>query len=182
MWQRLLLMGALLLSGTAFCANVETDYEASFNFDNLHYYQWLDAADNIDEAYGALPRDNIKFDLEQSLDTGLSPANAEHKADMLVRFYIKSVKKLVDDGPRVGVGMGGYGGNTGGGISFSFPLGGSGLDQQAQIVIDFLDPETQRLLWRGSLVTGMSSSSSQVNERQVNKAAAEILKQFPPRN
>jgi hypothetical protein len=182
MWQRLLLIGALLFSGAAFCASVETDYDISFNFGNLRYYQWLDATDNIDEAFAGLPKDNIKLGLEQNLDSILNPANAEHKADMLVRFYIKSVKKLVDDGPRVGVGMGGFGGYTGGGISFCFPLGGGGLDQQAQIVIDFLEPTSQRLLWRGSLITGMSSSSAQVNERQVNKAAAEILKQFPPRN
>jgi hypothetical protein len=186
MWQRLLLITSLLLSillvsTSGHCANVETDYDVQFDFGQLHYYQWLDAADNIDEVYATLPKDNIKFGLEQNLDSQLSPATAEHKADLLVRYYVRNVKKLVDDRPQVGLGVGGFGSNTGGGISFSFPLGGDNLDRQAQLVIDFLNPENQQLLWRGSLVIGMSSNSAQVNERQINKAAAEILKQFPPR-
>jgi hypothetical protein len=76
---------------------------------------------------------------------------------------------------------GGGGNYSGGGISFSFPLGGNDLDRQGQLIIDFLEPGSRRLLWRGSQVIGMSSSSSQLNERQLNKAASEILKQFPPR-
>lgn len=181
MWQRFILLVGLLIGSSAFCASVETDYDVQFDFDKLHYYQWQDASDTIDESYSTLSKDNIKLALEQHLDRVLIAAGTAHKADVLVRYYIKSVKKLVDDRPHVGIGMGSFGGNTGGGIALSFPLGGDNLDQQAQIVIDFLAPDNQQLIWRGSLITGMSSSSMQVNERQINKAAAEILKQFPPR-
>lgn len=185
----LLLAAALLavaLNGTAArAADVETDYDTEFEFGKLNYYQWAEDADNIDEAYSSLPKDNIKLGLEQRLEQKMVPANADHKADALVRYYVKDVKKMVDDRPRIGIGMGGYGGDrggiSGGGVGFSFPLGGSDLDRQAQIVIDILDPHTQRLLWRGSQLVGMSSGSAQLNERQVNKAAGEILKKFPPR-
>lgn len=175
-------MATLLFSAAAICANVETDYDVQFEFGNMHYYRWAEQPDTIDDAYSTLPKDNIKFGLEQTLEQTLIPASAEHQADLLVRYYVKDVKKMVDDRPRVGIGMGGFGGNAGGGVSFSFPLGGDNLDRQAQIIIDFLEPKTQRLLWRGSQIVGMSSSSMQVNERQINKAAAEILKQFPPKN
>lgn len=178
----ILLIATLLVSVAGWCAGVETDYDVQFEFGNLRYYQWAEPAENIEDAYSTLPKDNIKLGLEQTLDQTLVAASAEHKADLLVRYYVKDVKKLVDDRPRVGVGMGGFGGNTGGGISFSFPMGGDNLDRQAQIIIDILEPQTQRLLWRGSQIVGMSSSSAQVNERQINKAAMEILKQFPPKN
>ncbi len=182
MWQHFLAITCLLLSSSSFCANVETDYDEQVNFSALHYYRWHDAPAAIDDAYATLPKDNIQLGLEENLDRILSPETAEHKADLLVRYYIKNIKKLVDDRPQVGIGMGGYNGNTGGGITLSFPIGGDSLDRQAQLVIDFLNPTTQQLLWRGSLVTGMSSSSMQANERQLNKAAAEILKKFPPHN
>lgn len=181
----ILFVAAALLSGAALCASVETDYDMQYEFGNARYYQWTEQPDNIDEAYAALPKDNLKLGLEQTLDQTLVVANSEHQPDLLVRYYVRNVEKLVDDRPRVGIGMGGgsggYGGGySGGGISFSFPLGGDNLDRQAQLIIDFLEPGSQRLLWRGSQVIGMSSSSQQVNERQLNKAAAEILKRFPP--
>lgn len=188
-WQHsfYVLVAAMLASTVAWCANVETDYDVQYEFGNARYYQWAEQPDNIDEAYAALPQDNLKLGLEQTLDQTLVAANAGHKPDLLVRYYVRNVEKLVDDRPRVGIGMGGGSGGygdsySGGGISFSFPLGGDNLDRQAQLIIDFLEPGSQRLLWRGSLLTGMSSSSPQVNERQLNKAAINILKQFPPKN
>lgn len=181
----LLLACGMLAGVPASAADVETDYDVQFEFGNRQYYQWSDAADHIDDAYASLPKDNIRLGLEQTLDQKLVPASADHQPDLLVRYYVRDVEKLVDDRPRVGIGMGGGGGSfgsySGGGIAFSFPLGGDNLDRQAQVIIDFLDPQTQRLVWRGSQVVGMSSGSMQVNERQVNKAAAEILKRFPPR-
>lgn len=189
MWQRRVsaFIATVVLSSAAFCANVETDYDVQYEFGNSRFYQWAEQPDNIDEAYAALPKDNLKLGLELTLDQTLVAASPEHKADLLVRYYVRNVEKLVDDRPRIGVGVGGgsggYGSSYGGGgISFSFPLGGDNLDRQAQLIIDFLEPGSQRLLWRGSLVTGMSSSSAQANERQLNKAAAEILKRFPPKN
>jgi hypothetical protein len=192
MWRRrvFLFIATALVSAAAFCASVETDYDVDFEFGNARYYQWTEQPDHIDDAYAALAPDNLKLGLELTLEQTLVPASAEHKADLLVRYYVRNIEKLVDDRPRVGVGMGGGsydgyhggGGNySGGGISFSFPLGGNDLDRQGQLIIDFLEPGSRRLLWRGSQVIGMSSSSSQLNERQLNKAASEILKQFPPR-
>jgi hypothetical protein len=189
-WRRrvFLFIATALVSAAAFCAGVETDYDVEFEFGNARYYQWTEQPDHIDDAYATLQPDNLKLGLEQTLDQTLVPASAEHKADLLVRYYVRNIEKLVDDRPRVGVGMGGGsydgyhgGGNySGGGISFSFPLGGNDLDRQGQLIIDFLEPGSQRLLWRGSQVIGMSSSSMQENERQLNKAAVEILKRFPP--
>jgi hypothetical protein len=187
-WQRpaVVFFAAMLASAVASSASVETDYDVQYEFGNARFYQWTEQPDNIDDAYAALPKDNLKLGLEQTLDQTLVAANADRKPDLLVRYYVRSVEKLVDDRPRVGIGVGGgsggYGSSYGGGgISFSFPLGGDNLDRQAQLIIDFLEPGSQRLVWRGSLVTGMSSSSPQVNERQLNKAAIEILKQFPPK-
>lgn len=180
MLKRLLLLTALTVTSPLYAASVETDYDTSTDFSGLNYYQWQAQTDNVDAMYSMLGSGNIEDALTPSIDQRLSPANAQHPTNLLVRYYIRDAKKIVDDRPQIGIGIGGMNNNVGGGFSFSFPLGGDKLDKQAHVVIDFIDAKTEKLLWRGSLVTGMSSTSTEINQRQVQKAAAEILKKFPP--
>lgn len=183
MWQRALLtLAAFALSIAAHAVDVQTDYDSEKDFSQFHYYQWQPLNDSIDSSFTALNADATKDLLSYSLDRQMAAASEKFPADFLVRYYIKSVKKIVDDRPRVGVGMGGFNDHMGGGVSFSFPLGGNDLDQPAQIVVDFLDPKTQQLVWRGSLTTNVSSKSTQANQKQLQKAFDEILKRFPPRS
>ncbi len=176
------IIATLTLAIAAHAANVQTDYDTEKDFTQFHYYAWQTQSDNIDASFTAITADTVKNLLSYSLDRQMAQASEKFPADFLVRYYIKTVKKLVDDRPHVGVGMGGFNDHMGGGISFSFPLGGNDLDQTAQIVVDFLDPKTQRLVWRGSLVTSVSSKSIQANQKQLQKAFDAILKNFPPRN
>lgn len=180
MLKRLLLLAALTITSPLYAASVETDYDTNADFSHLNYYRWQEQSDNVDTMYSMLGNGNIEDALTPSLDQHLILANAQHPSDVLVRYYIRDAQQLVDDRPRVGIGMGSYNDNVGGGFSFSFPLGGDKLDKQAHVIIDFIDAKTHKLLWRGSLVTGMSSTSTEINQRQVQKAAAEILKKFPP--
>lgn len=181
MWRRLFSTALLCAAFTAQAGGVDTDYDTSADFSHFTYYQWQTQSDNVDETFAMLGSGNIQDALTPGLDRQMNNADAQHPADFLVRYYIREVKKVVDDRPRVGVGIGGTNNSMGGGFSFSFPLGGDTLDKQANVVIDFLDAKTQKLVWRGSTVTGMSSTSTEINQRQLQKAAAEILKKFPPK-
>jgi hypothetical protein len=182
MWQRASFTLVALAFGIAsHAADVQTDYDTEKDFSQFHYYQRQSQSDNIDTEFTAVNTDTTKELLSYSLDRQMAAASEKFPADFIVRLYIKTVKKLVDDRPRVGIGMGGFNNNMGGGVSFSFPLGGNDLDQDAQIIIDFLDPKTQQLLWRGSLTTRLSSKSISSNQKQLQKAFDAILKEFPPR-
>jgi hypothetical protein len=181
MWQRALLaLAAFILSFAAHAADVQTDYDTEKDFSQFHYYDWQTQTDNVDSAFNTLSADQLKDLLAYSLDRQLMQAGAQHPADFLVRYYIKQTKKAVDDRPQLGVGVGGFNDNMGGGVSFSFPLGNIDLDTPAQIIIDFLDPKTQQLVWRGSMMTSLSSKSTQANQTQLQKVFDEILKKFPP--
>lgn len=182
MWKRaLLLLASCLASIAVHAADVDVDYDTEKDFSRFHYYEWQAQADSIDSSLTTISADTAQNLLSYSLDRQLARASDKFPADFLVRFYIKPMKKLVDDRPRAGLGVGGFNDHMGGGISFSIPLGGNNLDQPAQIVIDFLDPKTQQLIWRGSLVTNVSSTSPQANQKPLQKAFDEILKRFPPR-
>ncbi len=181
MWQRIRLALAIFtLSMAANAADVQTDYDTARDYSQLRYYGWEMASENIDASFKLLSTDQLKDLLGFNLERQLEPASEKAPADVLVRLYLKPFKKLVDDRPRVGIGMGGFSDHMGGGVAFSIPLGGSDLDQPAQIVIDFLDPKTQQLMWRGSVVTTLSSTSVASNQKQLEKAFRAILSKFPP--
>lgn len=173
---------ALTLSFAANAGDVQYDYDTARDFSEFRYYDWQPQTDSIDESFKLLSVDQLKELLAYNLERQMEHASEKFPANFLVRFYIKPMKKFVDDRPRIGIGMGGFNDGMGGGVSFSFPLGGNELDQTAQVVIDFLDPKTQQLVWRGSVVTNLSSTSVPMNQGQLGKAFAAILKKFPPKN
>lgn len=182
MSQRILLtMAALTLSIAAHAGDVQYDYDTARDFSQFQYYEWQTQSDSVDESFKLLSVDQLKELLGYNLDRQMEHATEKSPANFLVRFYIKPMKKFVDDRPRIGLGMGGFNSGMGGGVSFSIPLGGNDLDQTAHIVIDFLDPKTQQLVWRGSLVTNLSSTSVTANQKQLQKAFEAILKKFPPK-
>lgn len=184
MWKRLIavvgITGLLLTAGCQ-SQDVVTDYDTGADFSTLQRFGWLpEQPDNIDKQFQPLLAGRVKTALEQSLPAQFNPSDAGHPPDFLVRYFVRPVKKLVDDRPQAGIGIGSFGGNVGGGISLNFPLGGNKFDQKAEIIIDFLAPSDKRLLWRGSQEVALSSSEPEANTQQVQKAVSEILRKFPP--
>lgn len=181
MWKRIfVLFGLLALAAGCQSNKVETDYDTHADFTRLQRYQLQEKPENIEAQFEPLLSGRLKTALDQRLSAQFSPV--ADKPDFLVRYYVKKVEKVVDDRPRAGIGIGGFGSNVGGGISLSLPLGGNKFDQQAQIIVDFIDPASQQLLWRGNTVVDLSSSDPEANTQQVQKAVNEILKNYPPRS
>jgi hypothetical protein len=181
MWKRILIVFAVLIAAGCQSKNVNTDYDTTADFSQLRRYQYQDNTDNIDKKYEPLLSGRVKTALDNSLSNQFNVAKPNETADFLVRYYVKPVEKVVDDRPKLGIGVGGFGGNVGGGISLGIPLGGNDLDQQAQIVVDFVHPTSGQLLWRGSKVVALSSSKPDLNSQQVQRGVDEIIREFPPK-
>src|SRR5690606_30732000 len=135
----------LCLTTLAQAASVEIDYDTNADFSGFTYYEFKATADNVDPEFAMLGSGNIQDALVPALEQSRVAASATHPADFLVSYQIRTAKKMVDDRPRVGVGIGGMGSNVGGGFSFSLPLGGDKFDTEAHVVSGFLDPVTQKL-------------------------------------
>lgn len=180
MWKRIAVLLGLLLASGCQSTNVKTDYDTGADFSRFHHYRLQGESGDIDTQFQPLLGDRLKTALEDNLANQFDVTAAGEQPDFLVRYYARPVKKLVDDRPQMGVGVGSYGGNFGTGVSLSFPLGGDRFDQQAEIVVDFLDPTSKKLLWRGTRTVDLSSSQPELNSQQVGRAVAEILRQFPP--
>jgi hypothetical protein len=80
----------------------------------------------------------------------------------------------------VGVGGGGGGGSSFMGLSMSIPLGGSTVTTQAQILIDFIGKEDDKLKWRGSQNLKFSDESPQQLDAMVKQVVADIIANYPP--
>ncbi len=65
-------------------------------------------------------------------------------------------------------GYGGYGHSGYGGYAY----------QEVTLILDFVDPESNELLWRGWYDSKIRDG--QVSENKINKAVKRILKKFPP--
>ena len=64
-------------------------------------------------------------------------------------------------------------------------FGASSLDvrqyKEGTLILDFVDPETKELIWRG-WYSGMIDDASSIKVKKLNNAVEHILEQFPPQS
>lgn len=159
------------------------DYDASTDFNRYQRYQWLDERSGASEEFDPLLAKRVKAGIEGELQRRhFNAAATGEKGDFLVRYYVNSTAKVSEPRSRGSVGLGSFGGNVGMGVSIGIPLGGSRVEQQAQILIDFLDPETQELTWRGSEIVTLRGDDPARATEQIQEVVKAILDKFPPKS
>ena len=152
--------------------SVNQDYDPAYDFSKLKTFGFLPIPS--DAGIDQLSADR----LSEAIKTNLTAKGytLSEKADFAVAlFFSKSTKTSIQSyGYGYGYGYRGYG------------YGGTGYTDVTQydegtLVIDFIDVEGNKLVWRG-IGTGVLSSNPTVEERtaRVNTAVTEILAQFPP--
>lgn len=160
-------------------SRVVTDYDQSVDFTRYQQYSWLDersgASDQFDPLLAKRVRDAISSELQAR---GFSENAAG--ADFLVRFFVASSAAVSEPKMRGGVGMGSFGGSVGMGVSLGFPLGGTRVKQEAEVLIDFLDPQSRELTWRGREPVTLNDDPEETTKR-IRAAVARIVAQFPPK-
>jgi Domain of unknown function (DUF4136) len=105
----------------------------------------------------------------------------EHAPDFRVGFETTTQLKEKTSPPvRIGVGMGSWGGNVGGGVNTSVPVGSERVKTVAEtrITIRAVDPKGNREVWAGS-TTGVIQEG--LDAGVVEKAVAGLMDDFPER-
>jgi hypothetical protein len=167
-----------LLAGVVGCStvyDVQFDYDTKTDFTNLKSYNWLPVPE--------------KADID-SLDVGRvqKAVNAEMQArglkltsdnpDFLIAEHLgKEDKVSIRDW---GYNYSPYGGYWGG---YWGPGGGVSTYQyeEGSLILDFIDPKTKNLIWRGSAKAEVDKSrTAEEREALINEAVQKILKNFPP--
>lgn len=172
---------ALLLTGCQ-GSGVTTDYNPAADFAHYQRYHWVEETSGGDKAIGPFIPERVRAALQRQLDQGLyRPAPAEAKPDFLVRYYVSEAAQTRDSRARGGVGLGSSTGNVGMGVSLGFPIGGTTVTREVQVIIDVLDAESGRLAWRGMKRFELGKDSPEEITEKVEKVVKDIWSEYPPK-
>jgi uncharacterized protein YceK len=176
-----LLMVILMLGGCS-GIRVSQDYDPGTDFSNLGTFAW---ESETQPKTGDIRVDNPLLDtrIRKAVDATLVNMGHRKVALGLHNFkvnYTYAVRtKLDSSSVSVGTGFGIGGGGSFGGIGIGTPVGGGSHDE-ALLVIDFTDPRTGNLLWRGTGTHRVNlRSTPDENTAAINALVEKVLAQFP---
>ncbi len=193
------LIGLLLfILSSCSTVKVDVDYDNSAKFRQLSKYAWLeDKATVTGNALidsNTLLHDRIRTGIEQWLDSRGYLKSKSVNADFLVNYRVTkeniSRRKALDFS--YGYSFYGYPYSWDYGYYSYYPYyyspyvggyypGNYYSYQRNALVIDIINPENKKLMWRGIAYLKMSFSSSQKNkEKDVQRTIQTILSKFPP--
>ncbi len=168
--------------------NVRTDWDPAIPFEQLQRYRWQEpptreGANPFED--NTLLRQRVRFSIESALaERGYLSVEDTADADFLVTYAVILDDRLRVDG--VNSGFGGFGiGNHGrrGGLGYY----GTGINttsvreyQESTLLIDFLNPEDEALLWRGWGTGIVQTRDRDRGEGRLDDGVSKILAEFPP--
>ena len=160
----------LLTAGRLAAQDVKYNFMPGTDFSKYHTYKWV----NIEG--GAHPNQIMDAEIKQAVDSqlamkGMTKTDGD-KADLLVGYQI-----AVDQEKQWNA----YG--MGGGVRWSgMGTATSSTINVGTLVLDFYDPATKQLVWTGNATKTIDPSSNQEkNQKNLNKAMAKLLKNYPPK-
>jgi Domain of unknown function (DUF4136) len=165
------LMVALLACTVTLAQDVKTNSMPGTNFAKFHTFKWV-AIEGASQP-NQIVDTQIKNSIESQLTAkGLTKTDSDN-ADLDISYQV-----AVDQEKQWNA----YG--TGGGLRWG---GGMGTATQSTIsigtlVLDMYDPSTKQLVWQGRATKTLDPSNNQEkNQKNLDKAMAKLLKNFPPK-
>ena len=171
----LLFCGLLLAAGCS-SVSVSHDFDSKTDFANLRTYSWITAPESTSENVQRELQKNslIESRVKKAVNRQLAAKGLRETTqdpDFLVAFHTGVQDKT--DVQSWGYGYG-YWGMRGGGVSTIHY-------QEGTLILDFIDPKSKNLIWRGVGKKVLSGKTSpEESEKTINTAVEEILKKYPP--
>jgi Domain of unknown function (DUF4136) len=174
---RLILLCVVLLSLGCSSVSVSTDFDDKIDFKKFSTYDWLASPETPSQAIQKELTSNtlVEARVKRAVDAQL-PAKGLRKTtqnpDVLVAFHTG-----VED--KVDVQSWGYG------YGWGWRYGGGGITtinyQEGTLILDFIDPATNQLMWRGVAKKVLSKNTTpEKSEKGINEAVQKILEKYPP--
>jgi hypothetical protein len=164
--------------------NVRTDWDPAVSFDVFQRYFWIEPP----EVEGASPfadntllRKRVRFTLEFELkERGFARTQERINADFLVSYSVILDERLKVNGYYAGVG-GGYHRGRYGGFGTIHSTASIRNYQESTLIIDFLDPNNDDLVWRGWGSGIVRTRDRNARRGRLEKGIRAILEKFPPK-
>ena len=159
----------LLTAGTLGAQDVRYNFMPGTDFSKYHTYKWV-AIEG-----GAHPNQIVDQEIKQAVDSQLAAKGLtktdNDKADLYVGYQI-----AVDQEKQWNAF--GMGGARWGGMGTAT----SSTITNGTLVLDLYDPSTKQLVWTGNATKTLDPSGNQEkNMKNLNKAMAKLLKNYPPK-
>ncbi|PKH56217.1 DUF4136 domain-containing protein [Shewanella sp. Choline-02u-19] len=169
------LLSLPLLSLLGCSSPPKNDYDLDYNFSPLKTFSQVEPAQTTDPLSAAR--------IQQSIAAALIAQGfiqQDEAADFLVTYGFRVDDKPKDSGFSIGLGAGSWGSSSGAsiGTSVDVPVGSDTAKIQT-IQIDVLDPQTQKLIWRGSDKFTFDDGGEE-KAQETNATVSKILALFPP--
>ena len=196
-----LVLGLVLVTGLISCSRslVRSDYDREINFARLETFDWKSESEysgSNNLAKNSLFEKRLKKAVEAEL-VAKNLSKQANSPDFLIAYSVAVEDKVDVRSDRFGYGYGyGYGYSPGyyrfGFRSRYYGFGyGSGYYnngglygyqyKEATLILDFIDPASNELLWRGVYIDKIDDSGI-ITEDKINEAVTHILEKFPPEN
>jgi len=175
---------AFLLLGVsaAVAQDVRYDFDKEKDFSKYRTYKWvaIKDADQPDD----LTAKKITSAIDAELATkGLTKTDGD-TADLFVGYQtaLGKEKEYTSYNTGWGYGPGWGGGWYGGGMASSTTYGSTSTVYVGQLDVSFYDPAQKQLVWRGVATKTLDPKAKpEKKEKNVAKAVAKLLKNFPPK-
>lgn len=179
----LCLLAAGVLSGCS-SVSVNRDFDASYDFSKLKTVAWkhdVQPQTGVPKIDNDLNDKRIRAAVENDLRAKGFQWVEKSEADCLVAYFMDFQQRIDGSGSTVSFGIGTGSAGRAGGVGWS--SGGTISDyEEAQLMIDILNPANEEMIWRGQGRRRASGSSSPEKiTATVNEAVTRILKKFPPK-
>jgi hypothetical protein len=163
--------------------NVRTDWDPGTSFDVFQRYLWVEPP----KVEGASPfadntllRKRVRFSLEFELNQrGFQPTEERIDADFLVTYSVILDERLRVNGYFAGAGGGFHRGRYGG-FGTIHSTARIRNYQESTLIIDFLDPNNDDLVWRGWGTGIVRTRDRNARHGRLEKGIRAILEKFPP--
>jgi hypothetical protein len=163
-----LLFLAVVIVTVSRAQDVTYNFMPGTDFSKYHTYKWVSIEG------GAHPNQIVDQEIKQDVDSQLASKGMtktdNDKADLYVGYQV-----AVDQEKQWNAwGMGRLGGGMGSATSSTISNG--------TLVVDMYDPGTKQLVWTGRATKTLDPSSNQEkNMKNLNKAMAKLMKNYPPK-
>jgi Domain of unknown function (DUF4136) len=161
----------ILTRGTATAQQVAYNYMPGTNFSKYHTYKWVDIPSNVH------PNQIVAQEIHDAVNNvlatkGFTLASGE-QADLYVGYQCSVDRERQWNAWGMGGGLR-WGGGMGTATSSTISNG--------MLAVDFYDPTSQQLIWRGSATQTLNPSGNpQKDMERLNKAVNKLLRRFPPK-
>ena len=171
-----LLFCAVILAAGCSSVSVSHDFDSKVDFAGLRTYGWLTTPESTSESVQRELQTNslIESRVKKAVNRQLAAKGLKETTqdpDFLVAFHTGVQDKT--DVQSWGYGYG-YWGMRGGGVSTIHY-------QEGTLILDFIDPESDNLIWRGVGKKVVSEKTTpEKSQKNIDQAVERILSKYPP--